>query len=154
MGNVQKYIILGFFFLFPLTAFTQEIELPKENSKDFVYMVLPYGIDFVRDHINLQFDSDARAYYEDYNGAIYALPDQAKTISDLSSKARKGFISFPLVRSNKFYVFYGNYKNMQHVLQNITPYSVLGLYNPALARYAELGQRHLSVEPGCSLLVF
>ncbi len=119
----------------------QEPELPEENQKDYVSDVLPYGIDFVRDRINLEFDSNDRAFFEDYNSAIYELPRHAKTIRDLSQVEYNKFLEFPLVRKNKFYVFYAAYRNMQQALQEITPYQVAGVNNPALQRYANVAAK-------------
>lgn len=119
-------------------ASAQEPELAAGTQQDFVYDVLPYPLDFVRDRITLQFSANDRAFFEDYNGAIYQLPGNAKTIRDLNGKAYRTFISSPLVRRNKFYVFYAAYRHMQRHLLEITPYSVLGLDNPALQRYSQL----------------
>jgi hypothetical protein len=119
-------------------AHAQSPELSAEKTQDFISAILPYPLDFVRNTIRTQFDSDARAFYEDYNGAIYELPQQARTIHDLGDKTYRKFIAFPIARRNKFYVFYGAYPNMQHILQEISPYSVLGMDNPALKRYAGL----------------
>ncbi len=120
------------------TAYAQGPELPAEEQKDFVSTTLPYPLDFVRNEINLQFDSNDRTFFEDYNAAIYELPEQARTIHDLDLKTYKKFLSFPITRRNKFYVFYGAYPSMQHALQEITPYGVLGMNNSALQRYASL----------------
>jgi len=125
-------------FVLSSVASAQTPTLSAKAPKDFVSATLPYPLGFIHDHINLQFDSDERAFYEDYNGIIYELPEQARTIRDLSPKAYKRFIAFPITRQNKFYVFYGAYRNVQHYLQEISPYSVVGLDNPALQRYASL----------------
>jgi len=120
------------------TALAQTPESSAKGPKDFVSALLPYKLDFVRDHINLEFNSNDRTFFEDYNGAVYTLPGEAKTVRDLSPQAYKKFIAFPIVRPNKFYVFYGAYPNMQQHLQEITSFNVAGLNNPALQRYASL----------------
>lgn len=132
------YIIIFFILVFTSSATAQDILSNDENARDFVSMILPYNLDFVRNHIEVEFDSNDRAFFEDYPNAIYDLPDHANTIHDLTHEAYKDFITFPLVHSNKFYVFYGAYPNKQYLLQKITPYSAFGLNNPALERYARL----------------
>lgn len=130
--------ILLYIYASPFTVKAQELELPAEKVKDFVYGIIPYPLDFVYSRINLEFSSNDRAFFEDYNSAIYELPGNAKTINDLSNKAYKKFVAFPIVRKNKFYVFYGAYSNMQHILLEITPYSTVGINNPALQRYSTI----------------
>ncbi|HEU5046727.1 MAG TPA: hypothetical protein VFT64_02685 [Rickettsiales bacterium] len=122
----------------------QDPQLTADGQQDFVSDVLPYPLEFVRDRINLQFSADDRAFFEDYNGAIYQLPDNAKDIHGLSKAAYRKFIAFPLVRPNKFYVFFAAYKPMQRRLQEVTPYSILGMDNPALQRYAKLSNEERS----------
>jgi hypothetical protein len=121
-----------------LPAFAQELELSTDHPKDYVSAVLPYKIDVVYDRIKNQFSSSERAFFEDYNGMIYKLPGKARTLYDLSPKEQEKFISFPLVHNDKFYVFFGAYRNMQHILQEITTDSLVGITNPALERYSKL----------------
>jgi len=138
MGRMQaiRRIIIAGFFAFTAPAFAQTAESQDQN--DYTSEVLPYGLETVHERIALLFDSDARDFYEDYPWAIYDLPEHAQNINSLSSAAYRKFIAFPLVRSNKFYVFFGAYPNMQGVLQAIDQLSVMGQSNAALQRYALL----------------
>jgi len=121
-------------------AFAQEPELKAENQQDFVSDVFPYPLDEVHDRAQALFNSDARDYYEDYNAKIYDLPEPVANYKDLSPRAYKRFMAFPLVRPNKFYVFYGAYATMQNMVAETTPLTVMGHANPALQRYAQLPQ--------------
>jgi hypothetical protein len=109
-----------------------------DNSADFVRAVLPYPIEFVHERVLAQFDSESRNYFEDYNRAIYDLPEKVLSYKYLSPDAYKKFMALPMVKSTKFYVFYGAYAVKQKKLAEITPLSVIGLDNPALVRYASL----------------
>ena len=110
--------------------------MAPDDQKDYVSAILPYDLEFVRDHINLEFSSNDRAFYEDYSPMIYKLPEDVKSVKDLSPEAMQSFLRFPIARSNKFYVFFSAYKNMQQELQEITPYMVADKDNAALQRYA------------------
>lgn len=121
--------------LFSTPLFAGEIK-----DQDYVTDVLPYPLEVVHERTALLFDSDTRDYYEGYPALIYDLPHSATNIDNLSVKAYKQFKEFPLVRSNKFYVFYAAYSNMQHLLMELTPYAVLNHNNAALERYASLSQ--------------
>ena len=125
------------FFVINFATLAGELE-NATKSKDIISEDLPYSLEFLRYRILTQFDSEERAFYDDYNGLIYDLPHHAKNITDLSEKEYKDFISFPIVRANKFYVFYAAYPSMKDHLQEITPESVLGINNPALQEYAKL----------------
>lgn len=122
----------------PMPAHAQEIEQKAEDPQDFVSTILPYSIDDVHERALLLFNSDRRDYYDDYNAKIYALPEAVNNYKDLSPNAYKQFMALPIVRPNKFYVFYGAYPNVQDVLAAITPLSVMGHSNTALQRYAAL----------------
>jgi hypothetical protein len=126
------------FILSGLPAFAQSPEQKVESPKDFVSEVLPYPIEQVYDRAAALFDSDGRDYYEDYNAAIYDLPEDVRNYKDLSPRAYKKFLALPLVRPNKFYVFFGAYPSVQTVLENLTPVAAMGHSNPALQRYAQL----------------
>lgn len=132
-----RYLLLSFTII-TSPVFAQEPELVPEDQKDFVSDILPYDLAFVRDHINLEFSSNDRAFYEDYNGVIYRLPGDAKNIKELTPEMTQTFLDFPLVRSNKFYVFFSAYRHMQQALQEVTPYMIADKDNAALQRYAAL----------------
>ncbi len=128
------FLFLGVSF----SAIAQEDpQLPAEGQKDYVSEVFPYAIDELHDRIALLFDSNVRDYYEDYPAAIYDIPKERISAKYLSDDERKAFLDFPIVRANKFYVFYGAYPNMQYKL-GATPLSVMGHSNAALQRYAKL----------------
>ena len=123
-----------------ITPATQAQENKAVEHKDVVREVLPYPVSFVRERILTQFDSEARSYYEDYNRAIYALPEKVLSYKDLSPAAYEQFMALPMVKPEKFYVFYGAYAVKQKRLREITPLSVIGINNPALIKYAALSQ--------------
>jgi len=132
---------IGLFILFScIVASGAVAQAPQVTAeqKDYVSDVLPYDITTVHDRALSLFDSDARDFYEDYNGAIYDLPEQAKNIKELSPQAHDQFLAFPLVRPQKFYVFLGAYSTMQHIIRDITPLAAVGRDNAALQRYAAL----------------
>jgi len=112
------------------------LSIAAEEQKDFITGTLPYPIDYVFERINSQFSPEDRSFFDDYNGRIYQLPHNAKIKQELSSKELQDFIASPIVRQNKFYVFFAAYKNMQARLQEITPEKVIGNQNAALERYA------------------
>ena len=123
-------LIFYIFMLTPMTILAQEDKTSK---------IFPYPLDFMKERISMQFDANERAFFEDYNGAIYLLPGNVSKVEQLTTKEYKKFMAFPLVRANKFYVFYGIYKIAQPLLNSITPVSViLEEDNPALKRYALL----------------
>jgi hypothetical protein len=119
-------------------ARAEEPEITTNTQKDYVSDVFPYNIDDVYDHIELLFNSDAREFYEDYPGIIYDLPDHVANAKNLSPELYEEFLKFPLVRANKFYVFFGAYENTQHVIEDMTPLAAIGHDNAALQRYAAL----------------
>lgn len=127
-----------FLFLPSATTSLQAQESKPVANQDFVSITLPYPIDFVHERMMAQFDSESRNYFEDYNRAIYELPEKVLTYKELSPKAYEQFMALPLAKPTKFYVFFGAYSVMQRVLSNITPVNVIGLTNPALVRYASL----------------
>lgn len=117
----------------------QENKESVNQHKDFVREVLPYPLDFVRDRVLTQFSSDDRSFYEDYNRYIYQLPpEKVLSYKELSPKAYAEFMALPMVKPEKFYVFFGAYAVKQARLSEITPLSVIGIDNPALVQYAEL----------------
>jgi hypothetical protein len=124
--------------LFSNFVYAQEPEQKAEDPKDYVSEMLPYPIEEVYDRASILFNSDARDYYEDYNAAIYDLPEDITNYKDLSPKAYKKFLALPLVRPNKFYVFFGAYPSVQEVLKSLTPVAAMGHSNAALQRYAQL----------------
>ena len=120
------------------SAIAQRVVQTAENARDYVSEVLPYPLEHVYDRIASLFDSGKRDYYEDYNAAIYDLPEKVRSYKDLSPGAYARFMELPMVRANKFYVFFGAYINVQDVLAHITPIVATGKNNPALERYAAL----------------
>lgn len=110
----------------------------EAHTQDFVSITLPYPLDFVRGRILTQFDSEARSYYEDYNRFIYDLPEKVLSYKDLSPDSYRKFMALPMIKPSKFYVFYGAYAVKQRIIATLSPLDVVGLSNPALARYAEL----------------
>ena len=131
------------FFVINFATLAGELE-NATKSKDIISEDLPYSLEFLRYRILTQFDSEDRAFYDDYNGLIYDLPHHAKSIADLSEKEYKEFIAFPIVRATKFYVFYGAYPSMKYHLQEITPENLVGVNNPALQEYAKLPEEDRS----------
>lgn len=107
-------------------------------QQDEVSLVLPLDINTLHDRLSLLYDSSARDFYEDYPGAIYVLPENVPYARFLSPDALARFHADPIVKSGKFYVFFGAYRNMQSVLNTIDPLSATGSGNPALIRYASL----------------
>ena len=144
-GNGLHVILLGIIFfslLWPAFshAFDDAIVQNAENPKDYVSITLPYPIETVYNRAVLMFESDTRDYYENYNPAIYDLPEPVKNFHDLTPAASKKFLAVPLVRPNKFYVFFGAYISVQEVLTHLTPLAAMGHTNAALQRYAALPQ--------------
>jgi hypothetical protein len=117
-----------------------EEPVPPPDQKDFVESVLPYPLETIHDRVGSLFDSETRDYYDNYPGAIYDLPNHATAIKDISPDAAARFLAFPLVRANKFYVFFAAYPNMQRTLRDLTPVAAMGHSNAALQRYAALPQ--------------
>ena len=113
-------------------------EAPKPKQQHIISEVLPHPVDFVRGRILSQFNSDDRSYYEDYNRYIYELPEKVLSYKDLSPAAYERFMALPMIKPDKFYVFFGAYQVKQKRLHAITPLSVTGIDNPALVKYAEL----------------
>jgi hypothetical protein len=139
-GNRQTVLALCVILFCAFPAFAQEPILKANDPKDYVSDVLPYPLGDVYERAQTLFNSDKRDYYEDYNAAIYDLPEPVKNIRDLSPKAHKRFLALPLVRPNKFYVFFGAYASVQDVLTSLTPLAAMGHSNAALQRYAQLPQ--------------
>jgi hypothetical protein len=133
--SISLFLIL-FFATLPATA--QEPLQKADDPKDYVSEVLPYPLEEVYERAARLFDSDRRDFYEDYNAAIYDLPEPVKTYKDLSPAAYKKFLALPIVRHNKFYVFFGAYPSMQNMIQHLTPLAAMGHSNAALQRYAKL----------------
>jgi len=123
-------------FIAAITTLFAGLAIAAEEQKDFITATLPYPIEYVFERINSQFSQEDRSFFDDYNGGIYQLPHNAKIKQELSSKELKDFIASPVVRENKFYVFFAAYKNMQARLQEITLENVVGNQNVALERYA------------------
>lgn len=136
MQNKLVFLVVTLLAASPAAA--QQPELKAEHPKDFVSEILPYPVEEVYDRASLLFNSDVRDYYEDYNTAIYDLPEDVKNYKDLSPKAYKKFLTLPLVRPGKFYVFFGAYPSVQDVLKSLTPMAAMGHTNAALQRYAQL----------------
>lgn len=108
---------------------------PPQEVKE----LLPYRSDEVREALGRMFDSGQRSFYEDYSGIIYDLPEKgARDYKGLSDSGKTRFMDLPLVRPQKFYVFYGAYEMMQGRLAAITPLNVVDSGNAALLRYAAL----------------
>lgn len=126
----------------PGTQAQENAQSPNQH-KDFVREVLPYPLEFTRERILTQFSSDDRSYYEDYNRYIYDLPpEKVLSYKELSPKAYAEFMALPMVKPDKFYVFFGAYAVKQYRLNEITPVSVIGVNNPALVQYAQLKQEN------------
>lgn len=122
----------------PRTQAQENTQTPSQH-KDFVREVLPYPLEFTRERILTQFSSDDRSFYEDYNRHIYDLPpEKVLSYKELSPKAYAEFMALPMVKPDKFYVFFGAYAVKQYRLNEITPLSVIGIDNPALVQYAQL----------------
>lgn len=113
-------------------------EAPKAHHRQTVSEVLPYPLDFVRGRILTQFDSDSRSYYEDYNRYIYDLPEKVLSYKELSPAAYRRFMALPMIKPDKFYVFFSAYAIKQKRLTALTPLDVVGVDNPALVKYAGL----------------
>ena len=124
--------------VFSFPAFAQEPVQTAEDPKDFVSVILPYPIEEVYARAQLLFNSDRRDYYEDYNAKIYELPEPVASYKDLSPRALRKFLRLPIVRPNKFYVFFGAYPNVQGIVRDLTPLAAMGHDNAALQRYAAL----------------
>lgn len=148
MGRMQSELTITRWrggLLFLMAAFALALPCAAQqhksiNEADFVNTVLPYPLAEVREKLGQQFSSDTRSYFEDYNRAIYELPEKVLSYKELSPRAYRAFLAFPMVKPTKFYVFYGAYPTLQSRLFAITPESVIGTDNPALARYASLPQ--------------
>lgn len=108
------------------------------ETQDFVTAEFDLPIASLRALLLLQFDSEERSFFEDYNRAIYDLPEKVLSYKNLSPKAYEKFMDFPMIKPTKFYVFLGAYPTQQSRLMQIEPEDVVGKDNPALARYAEL----------------
>ena len=114
-------------------------ELARDTPvTDHVTDILPYPVSFVRHRIGLLFDSGVRDYYDDYPGAIYDLPAKARSVRELDAGDYREFFLHPLVKQDKFYVFYGAYPLMQQVLAKLDVLAAMGHDNAALQDYAHL----------------
>jgi hypothetical protein len=139
VGRMRSSLIIALagFIAISFSAFSYEPETTA-TQRDYVTETLPYPIDHVYDRLLAMFSSDARAYYEDYNGAIYVLPGTARSVKDLTPEEKEKITSFPIIKPNKFYVFFAAYPNMQRVINDMTPLAAMGHSNAALQRYAAL----------------
>jgi|GEM_PF-941723 len=137
--NLPSLLALSFLFVFQIfyacSVFAENTVDNASTPSDASHFIFPYKLDYLHHLIAMQFDSEERSYYEDYNPKIYQLKT---TIKQLSAKEYADFMEFPLVLPHKFYVFYGAYPHIQHRLQTITPLSVADTENPALQHYATL----------------
>jgi hypothetical protein len=135
---ILQLLCAGFFLVPASSTLAQEAVIADDNQKDYVSGILPLNIEDAHTRIELLFNSDDRDYYEDYSSKIYDLPANVTNAKDLQPDLYKKFLKFPLVLPSKFYVFYGAYDNMQHTLNDFTPFAVMGHSNAALQRYAKL----------------